>query len=261
MAQVGWIIRDKKYTFEEALDIAKRDGHFARFPIAALRKMVNKDRDPFVFSPSSAGYCLRQKILRRDNDYWLDPDNVWKMTRGSAIHDYLDEDIEGQSEMHLRTTLSFTDENGEVFDIEFGGTLDYYEPDTKTLIDYKTTKTFYTFEKGVGRKEKQYPTPEHELQLNLYAMLLRRHGMPVERAFLWYVSAGDGRKIVPVEVWPEDEAEEVAYNLASHMIGPKFKGELPAAYAEDDPNYWQCRFCPVFDVCKEKEQEEQHATE
>ena len=253
MPQVGWTYRGTNYSFDEALKIATEKGHFARFPPAALRVMLNKDRNPFVFSPSSAAYCLRQRILRTQHDYYLDPDNVWKMSRGTAIHNYLDEEIPGRSEMHLSTTLEFTNSDGEIFDIDFAGTCDYYDAETQTLYDYKTTKTFYSFVKGEGKREKAYPTPEHELQTNLYAMLLRRHGMPVKRIFIWYVSAGDGRKLVPVPVWGEDEAEEVAYNMASHMIAPKTQGTLPPAIQPEDDEYWQCRFCPVAKICREKE--------
>lgn len=257
MPQVGWTIRGTNYSFDEALKIAKEKGHFGRFPPAALRAMLNKDRSPWVFSPSSAGYCLRQKILRTQHDYYLDPDNVWKMSRGTAIHNYLDEKIPGQSEMHLGMDLEFVDDAGEIHTIRMQGTFDYYEPETKTMYDYKTTKTFFTFEKGVGRKEKQYPTPEHELQTNLYAMLARHHGMEVERIFVWYVSAGDGRKLVEVPVWSQEDVEEAAYNLASHLIKPKVEGVLPPAIQPDSEDYWQCRFCPVAKICREKEADEQ----
>ena len=253
MPQLGWNVKGSLYTFDEALKIAQEKGHFHRFPPAALRVMRNKDRNPYVLSPSSAAYCLRQRILRTQHDYYLDPDNVWAMSRGTAIHGYLDEEIEGISEMHLSTTLRYTGEENEEYEIHFAGTCDYYDPETKTLYDYKTTKTFFEFVKGEGRKAKAYPTPEHELQTNLYAMLLREHGMEVERIFIWYVSAGDGRKMVEVEAWAPEEVEEAAYNLGSHLIAPKYKDELPPAYQPEDEGYWQCRFCAVSAICRELE--------
>jgi hypothetical protein len=256
MPQIGWTIRGTDYTLDGAIEIAKKNGEFSRFPPAALRTMYNKDRDPYVLSPSSASYCLRQRILRTQHDYYLDPDSIWKMARGTAIHGYLDENIEGQSEQHLKMVLELVNQDtGEIHEVNFAGTFDYYEPDTETMYDYKTTKTFFQFVKGTGKTAKHYPTPEHELQINLYAMLARHHNMPVKRAFIWYVSAGDGRKLVPVPMWPADEVEQIAYNLASHIIEPRETGILPMAYQPDEPEYWQCRFCCVSDVCREKEKE------
>lgn len=257
MGQVGWEYRGKKYTHEEALAIAKKKGFFAGFPPAALRRMKRNERDPYTFSPSSAGYCLRQKILKAEHDYYEKPGRLWKMSRGTAIHDYLDEKLPGQSEQRFTQELDFTDAEGNTYTITMQGTLDYYEPETKTLYDYKTTGTF-TYTVNGKRVTKEFPTPEHELQTNLYRWLMVKAGYEVERICIWYVSANDGTKPVEVPVWPIEEAEQVIYNLASHLIGPKYKKELPPAYPIGSPEYrFECENsagrCPVFDICREKE--------
>lgn len=258
MPQVGWLYRGKKYSHEDAVKIAKEKGFFAGFPPAALRRMKRDDRNPYIFSPSAAGYCLRQKILRTEHDYYEKPMRVWKMSRGTAIHGYLDEEIEGQSEKRLSLDLTFKDKEGNEYTITMQGTLDYYEPETQSLYDYKTTGTF-TYNINGKNYPKEYPTPEHELQTNLYRYLMEKHGLPVKRIFIWYVSAGDGTKPIECPVWSMEETEEVVYNLASHLVGPKFKRELPPAYPVGSPEYKrECENstgkCPVFDVCREKEE-------
>lgn len=238
------------------METALRDGFFEKFPPAVLRTLAKNDqeRDPFVFSPSSAGYCLRQKMLRQHHDYWLDIKNVWSMARGSALHNYVDEHIAGQSEQRLGTDLVFTDEDETQYTIRLEGTLDYYEPSTKTLYDYKTTKTFVYYNHAGKRINKEYPTPEHELQVNIYAWLLRHHDNEVKRAYLWYVSGSDTMKDITVELWPNDEVENVIYTMAERLIIPKYHNQLPPAYQPGDEEYWQCKSCPVALVCREKEE-------
>jgi CRISPR/Cas system-associated exonuclease Cas4 (RecB family) len=257
MPQVGWKGRNgKTYTFEEAMTMAKKKGAFYSFPPAALRMMEKgrQERSVSRFSPSAAFACLRQRTLRPLIDYYLSPTDVWKMSRGTAVHDYLDEKIEGQSEMSLKMDLNFKDKEGGNHTVVMQGTLDYYEPETRTLYDYKTTRSFYYYMNGKNVM-KDYPTPEHELQVNLYALLLKKHGKPVERAFLWYVAASDAVKLVPVELWPEKEVERIAHQLAAPILSVTEDGLLPPAIQPEDEDYWQCRFCPIEKECREFEKE------
>jgi CRISPR/Cas system-associated exonuclease Cas4 (RecB family) len=236
MPQVGWKGRNgKTYTFEDAMKMAKKKGAFYSFPPAALRMMEQgrQERSVSRFSPSAAFSCLRQRTLRPLIDYYLSPTDVWKMSRGTAVHEYLDEGIDGQSEMKLKMDLNFKDKEGGSHTVVMQGTLDYYEPETRTLYDYKTTRSFYYFMNGKSTM-KDYPTPEHELQVNLYALLLRKHGHPVERAFVWYVAASDAVKLAEVELWPEREVESIAHQLAAPILSVTLEGLLPDAIQPGD---------------------------
>lgn len=256
MPLVGWEVGNKTYSLEEAIQIATEEGHFNRFPVAALRTMEKgqQERPTFSFSPSQASGCIRQRILKAEHPYRLNPDGVWKMSRGTAIHGYLDEEIPGTSERTLKMPLYFILDDGSEVEILMTGTCDYYEPSTLTLFDYKTTGTFFTNGPDGKRVAKVYPTPEHELQVNLYCSMLRAIGEPVERAFLWYVSASDGRKVVSVDLWSQEECLDVAYNLASHVVVAKQAwekdGTLPAPLP---PDSFYCKYCPVSAICRELE--------
>jgi hypothetical protein len=262
MPHIGWVVKGKKTSLADALVIAEETGHFERFPPAALRKMHVTDRAPLNFSPSTAMACIRQRMLREVEPYYLDPDNQWSMTRGSAVHLYLDEGIKGMSETSLGTTLRFANqETGEIHEVHMSGTMDYYDRKRKRIIDYKTTRTFFVPSSGGGRVSKSYPTPEHELQVNLYAFLCRENNMEVDTAFIWYLSQADGRKMVPVELWSAEEARETAHNLASFLIEPRTTGALPPAFQPGDAQFWQCNYCPVAERCREIEKVEYETKE
>jgi CRISPR/Cas system-associated exonuclease Cas4 (RecB family) len=58
------------------------------------------------------------------------------------------------------------------------GTVDAYYPDTKTIVDYKTTRWL---------KKAYLPYGDHEMQVNIYRWLLKGNGYEVDRMFLHYI--------------------------------------------------------------------------
>lgn len=225
--------------------IAESEGAFDGFPPAALKKMgEGQDRDPLVFSPSSATDCLRKKFLLRESPYWLVPEKRWALTVGNALHAMFDE---GGEHNEQRIQLKLPN------DVIMSGQPDKYDAARRCIVDYKTVSSFDYYDgatkqrKRLGNEAKK----EHQIQVNLYKLLLERNGFPVERAEVWYVRTTKEatRRLVPVKLWPLDVIEELATVLSEPLRVYKETGELPQAYTPDEPDYWRCGFCEVRREC------------
>src|SRR5690348_14767543 len=84
----GWLIRGKRISFENALSEAEKTGHFNRFPASYLKAIVRNERreSRLVLSPSAAGSCARNRLLKLTEDYYADPADYWAMFVGTAVH-------------------------------------------------------------------------------------------------------------------------------------------------------------------------------
>lgn len=51
----------------------------------------NLERSGIKYSPSSMLGCLRQKVLSRDHDWFMNVDNAWTMQRGHMAHAYAEQ--------------------------------------------------------------------------------------------------------------------------------------------------------------------------
>lgn len=250
--------QELRYTHEEAVAIAVAEGFFRGIPAPMLRKLHpgNRDKDPYSLSPSSLSDCLRCRILKTQHDYWLDPKDQLAAFRGSAWHDYLDEGIAGQSEEYLshEFTVTLKKRSGDTIDVpmRIGARLDYYEPSTATIIDYKTTGTLSVRE-GNKWVDKPLPTPEHELQVNIYALLKRLKGFPVERAFLHYIASSGTMRGVPVDVWPQEEQLEVLHYFAKRVAKAKAIAPKLPPREEGEEGMDPCRWSPpsIRQLCQE----------
>ena len=227
--------------------MCESQGHFFGIVAPALKKMVSEERPREWLSPSSAGGCMRQRVLRLEEDYYQDLYQSWVPSVGTAIHDWLSVQQDDDTLREHRLKMAVEHEGTTYY---LSGQIDRYNPDTREILDFKTTRSFW------GKK---LPDPDHVLQLNLYAHLLEHHQHPVERMRLWYVKPEVVRKrdsgnylvdsrLFDAPLWAPNERQAALDDLVTRHHDAFTKG-LPEPYAPDHPKYYRCGWCPVRDAC------------
>jgi len=241
MPAVGWWLGDEEtISFAEARRIAESRGEFEGWilPIlVAMEEQATRSRGLWV-SPSQALVCPRLRVLQLSEPYYVKPEWVWAAMNGSAIHRWVAEvgALEGcLHELGLAATVRVRVSGGEV-DFLVQGTADLYIPREARLLDVKTTSRPL----GAARSPMVTKTLEHELQVNIYAWLLRENGYPVERAELWYVQPGlrSGkveRQLVSVELLPHEEVGELLAAIAEPLARYREEGTLPECRCSQRP--------------------------
>jgi len=128
---------------------------------------------------------------------------------GSAIHDFIDKQL--KTDTSVREIRLSVDIDGK----KISGQFDYYDPENKVLIDFKTMLcTSYTYKMKMGG------TSEWEAQLNCYAYMIRKRlQWKVEKIQVhviltdWDKRYGGGRhpdsfwQIEELKLWTDEEVE------------------------------------------------------
>jgi hypothetical protein len=258
MPLAGWLQRNKRISFEVALAEAETKGHFLRFPGSYLKALQRSERKEsrLVLSPSAAGSCARNGLLKLTEDYYADPADYWAMHVGTAVHASLEGsgDIEEMKlELMLKVPVNLPDGTAKLVEFPLAGTLDHYSQSQRRLTDYKTTSSFKQFDqKAKQQTDKEYPDPKHVTQLNLYRLMLESHNYPVDSIQLWYVQpiSGAPRKVVSAPLMDLEDAYYTAVELAQPYVYALETGELPECTCQYkpkiDPNL--CQSVTVWNV-------------
>jgi len=250
----GWEINGVRVAVEEV----GKDLFVEGWPVAVLFDAVSEleelqQRDWTVLRASELGRCLRQRALKRQREYWLSPDTVWSAMVGRGIHLELARLVQGRfgegevlSEVRLRHRFTVAGQ-----ELTLTGQVDFYHVPSGTMVDYKTTGSVW------GKDQAGW---EYQVQQNLYAQLLRWAGHQPRASYLWFVEPRlvSGRvrhKLVPVELWPEEQVLELVEELGKLVVLAHRDGILPPPFQPGDEGYWQCRFCPVSELCRQLENE------
>lgn len=259
MPAIGFITKDgNKVNFEQALRIAREIGAFEKYPAPALAAMQDERDDGAWLSPSSANRCNRQRVLKNTTPYWQDLEATWPAFTGNAYHRELAHatqqkwGIHGdmQDERWRTFDLNVTLRDGTVWPFKMQGTPDLYDKEYATLYDWKSIGDFIYFDPETKQKvTRLFPYPDHELQINLYALMFQDVG--IKRAFIWYIKSegkkGAAKRLVPVELWEPAETYDIACQLAEPLAWYDKTGELPQeVYNEKD---YICRSCPLKELC------------
>lgn len=245
MPSLGWKVGDETYTYDEAYLLARKEGFFYGFPPAALRAMENHRTDGLWLSPSAAGGCPKQRILKFEKDYYTSLERAWTPMVGNAIHTILaGKGEDEEAEATLSCSLSVTLRNGEEVASTLVGTPDSYDPESRRVFDYKTVTTWRS----------SFPEEHHIIQLQLYYYLLARNGHKVDELILWYVkqsvSSGElRRQAFSVEPWDLQDIEAIAEELAEPLMWYQKTGEYP--HLNEGDMGWMCLVCPVAQQCRE----------
>lgn len=233
---------------------------------------------------------MRQPTIAAEVDYYVALDDLWQASMGTAIHGWLEDAEDDNHELHLSAEISADTPEG-VVPVTFRGTIDHYDPETRRITDYKTVSgfTYYDPERKTN-VPREFPDPKHVIQVNLYAHLCRLNGIAVDEAQIWYVVAGKPRRskekdttiadflgispeevqaydirwsrpsvtkrMVPVELWPEQHAEQALMELAEPLALAKATGTMPHPALDAEENF-QCRFCPLAVQLRCRQLEEQ----
>lgn len=249
----------QRYTLDEALEIAEREGTFYGWVPAALRAMENSRVDGDWLSPSQADNCARQRVLKATHDYYLDPDKQYLPFLGTAVHLLLAEsekDVDYVlTEQHLSAVVNVM-VDGEVLPVTVAGTADRIDTKHKRLTDYKGVASFRYYDKKLGRQvNREMPSPSHEVQANIYKWLAEQNGYEIDTVDIWYIrlERSGTRRLVEVEIWAPEDAGLMVADYAQ-TIARQSEGELPPAefLNPDHDKHWLCNLCPVREACEEK---------
>ena len=256
MSAIGWKVGKATYTYDEAIQIAKETGFFFDYPPAYLNAAKRERVDGHWLSPSAAAGCPRQRALLQTEDYYQDLAGEWSSGVGTAVHHWLQKATpKGTSsyvtEVPLHTKLIVPLRDGTLSPFELRGTADLYDADNERAYDYKTISEFDYWHNGKReRVQKEIPTQSHILQAQLYKYLFEVNGLPVKEYWIWYAKlhADAQRRPVKIELWENDEIEQIACEIAEPLAWFQKTGELPQNKF-DSKNY-QCRYCPLTAACR-----------
>lgn len=244
MPAVGWVLPSGELvTFAEARARAVEQGAFCGLPLPVLLAFERQHQrvDGAWLSPSQLLECPRKRILMAQRDYYVRLDYTWAALVGTAIHALISTGVDGACTEKMLEAVLHVPIDGETAPVLVKGTVDYYDPTTQRLIDFKTTS-----------REVTDPSLEHTLQVNAYRWLLEQQGYTVKEAYLWYARPGLNRRgqrfrsrLLPVELFAPEELEQMLLELALPYAQYLKTGELPAC---------RCRWSSLVpNLCREEE--------
>lgn len=230
-----------------------------------LMAMREHRDDGYWLSPSSAYHCPRQRILKMTEPYYQDLEGSWAPFIGNGVHAVLADAVKNQRSPLEETQKGMMPEAWKFLDLEFSlrdgtpgklrmqGTPDLVDLPNAAIYDYKTIGDFAYFDTETKQRvTRVFPTPEHELQINLYALMYNWEHPLIENLFIWYAKSegkkGAARRVVRVPLWDKEDAYHTACELAEPIAWAEHTGTLPTnCYDETD---WRCRYCPVKEACQ-----------
>ncbi len=203
--------------------------------------------------------CVRQTYLSRIYDIYVYPKRMWWVMRGQLIHKILEDQPKG---IIVEKEFSIVVDGIEVF-----GRIDYYNPKTKHLQDFKTIG-----DRGAPFILKGGAKSEHVSQGNMYKVLLEENGYPVDKLSIIYMSmmivfetgttyiqesksADVEYKIEDVKIYDKEKTIE-AMTIKAKILDEAFKtGKLPPP-PDEDTQKWLCgeTYCSVANHCPHYEQ-------
>lgn len=256
MPHTHFLINGERYTTEEAINIASEKGHLDHWLPSALRGMVQTREDGGRhLSPSSANDCVRKAVLKEREPYDLNPEKLWAAFVGNAVHNNFEEDDDSDElkELFLSTTLQVDIGDGIVVEVVLKGTIDRYNVTHKRITDIKTVSEFMKYNPVLKRgADRVAADTNHQLQLQLYKLLLEDNGYPVEEAFVWYVQTYKEarRNVFSLDLMETEDIREMATELAVEVAEYLYDGTIPEAFLPEHPLYVFCAYCPVLQQCQ-----------
>lgn len=264
MPQLGFLIDNQAYSFDEALAYAQTGT--APVPVEFLKALIGDQRTSDIPSPSVLGGCLRKFMLERRTDYYTTLTDGLPALFGTAMHAYLERyAAEGALvEQHLQAPLPL-DLPEPYTQVLLRGTADYIDPaydgGAGVLRDYKTK----VFLPAPGKEF--YLTDGHRIQLNTYHWLWVQTGhSPLKYWEVLYTSQTAEPRYFRGELAPLDKVEKWLRRRFREWATHHRDGSLPPVVPEFHQRGSRgalvapCSYCPVRDQCLLCYKQETNAT-
>lgn len=238
-----------------------------------------QDRDLMAYSVTEVIGCHRRTVLKERYPYRVPLSQSYWAFRGQLTHLLVERFSNGHgvAEKRLYAHLGGT---GQMLT----GKPDIYYPDTRVLVDFKTTgKTPRTVKKYTceecsaviranerragkdlacpdcgatyGKSDLEptilppRPKSSHVPQLNAYRWLLAQEGVEIGQLYISYMSMAKPRR-VPVEMWSLEEAKTYLKAKMMGLMAREGPNELPEGVWDDADRNWRCRYCEVLEQCE-----------
>lgn len=244
---------------EDCLACAERAENDCGYDYALLEFMYNQvQRRPRLHATDLVGCLLRSYWSKGDEQPAEYPHQMLMRSLGTITHGLLEgSDAEG----------AWTERTYEVNGVV--GTVDKYYPDLNRIVDFKTTRWL---------KPSNLPYGSHEVQVNIYAYLMREHGHEVDEAYIQYIDLSGPTKCrqckLPVVPKPDGLACPNCgyYPRGAHLGAVMFPADLMhpeeikhfveqrrdslqlSLDMEDTPEAepsFLCSYCKFLDQCRE----------
>ena len=90
--------------------------------------------------------------------------------------------------------LRFQLRDGTPYSLDMQGTPDLVDLENMAIYDYKLLGDFVYYDSETKQRvTRSLPTPEHELQINLYGLMYRWQGDDIQNLYIWYAKS-EGKK-------------------------------------------------------------------
>jgi hypothetical protein len=266
-------------------DCPRDRAHRRRHPSPDLADRLAALRGAEVgFSVTELLHCPRRQRLQKENLWYEKLDGLYRMTRGTAVHEFLEGHPGGMKDTRLDWTFNFLGRT-----ITLSGEPDLVEVRQAGLFltDYKVTenpprdRSIWTCSgcgavvKPIPRKgfdcpncgqisrgaayltvEQAQARSSHAMQINLYGLLVEKNislvmdnlGRP---GAILPVLGGEVLYLPPTLPMrcsiPIDRDATMAFLKArlKALLAP----DLPPVLAEDDEDHWECGYCPLAETC------------
>jgi CRISPR/Cas system-associated exonuclease Cas4 (RecB family) len=174
--------------------------------------------------------AIRKTVLEKLYPYTATLMSKWAAVKGTLMHsgqEHYPEPADCISEKRFYYVL-----NG----LKFGGQIDKYYPDSKTLRDIKTIKSI-----------PKTPWGSHVGQINGYRWLMQKNGYEVDKMEVFYISWDDAR-LLDVSWMSDDLVEHKLITLGGALIKGIQERVIPPK-SMCQPNF--CSFCNVREICED----------
>jgi predicted RNA-binding Zn-ribbon protein involved in translation (DUF1610 family)/CRISPR/Cas system-associated exonuclease Cas4 (RecB family) len=282
--------------FADCLACAKaRQNPGCPLPAAVIERIVTGIRPPDLadqiaaehgaqigFSVTELLKCSRRKRLEKEHAWYEKPQGLYRMMRGTAVHDHLNSAAVGLQESRLYWTFKYIG-----WTVTLSGQPDVVEarPEGLYVADYKVTENpprdkntwvcsgcgaacmrsksgFLCPNCGQIGRSAAYRTVEvaqarstHIMQINLYCLLVEKNIGQVAAALgatgELPVCGGEVIYLPPTLPMrcPIPYTRDATLTFLKERLRVLLAPTLPPILVEDDDGKWECGFCPLAEVC------------